>query len=462
MIKLALSMCQFNYMKNLFTQNTYLSGFYWIVLPFCYIVLPQCVPLPPLSQTNTATEILKPITQDTVLLGHIKTIQFYQASASEKATFVPPVVHISQTNPLTLEFDVLGKNDDYYKTKIAHCTLDWRISTLNEIEFINDFNEFEIRSYQTSAGTRVPYTHFSFQLPKVKIAGNYILKVFRNNDEKDLVMVRRFMVYENKVSITPKVKASTQNSEIAKNHQIEFEIDYPSLSLSNPREEIKVVIRQNYRWDNAIYDLKPLYIKDFDKKLQYTHYNLENNFKALNEFRRFDIKSTRFLGWGVDNIQLSDTLVRMEINEDKGRADKTYLKFPDYNGNYLIGHYESGRGMLESDYVLVKFKLKSREPAEGNVYVMGKFNDWMMTPENLMKYDEVKQMYQTQILLKQGEYNYVYALKKSTAAYADVSFWEGTFQETENDYDILVYYRPLGARTEQIIGYRAFNSNQVR
>ena len=42
----------------------------------------------------------------------------------------------------------------------------------------------------------------------------------------------------------------------------------------------------------------------------------------------------------------------------------------------------------------------------------------------------------------------------------DFTETEGNHWETENNYSILVYYRPPGARHDHIIGFGAVNSRQ--
>ena len=41
----------------------------------------------------------------------------------------------------------------------------------------------------------------------------------------------------------------------------------------------------------------------------------------------------------------------------------------------------------------------------------------------------------------------------------DETYFEGTHYETENQYDLLVYYRPPGTRADLLIGYQAVDMN---
>ena len=86
--------------------------------------------------------------------------------------------------------------------------------------------------------------------------------------------------------------------------------------------------------------------------------------------------------------------------------------------------------------------------------------NWQAKPEFAMAYSESINGYVAKPLLKQGVYNYVYAVvpKGDPDAVPDISEVEGDWQLTENEYTILIYYRPFGSRYDQLIGSRTFTS----
>jgi hypothetical protein len=110
-------------------------------------------------------------------------------------------------------------------------------------------------------------------------------------------------------------------------------------------------------------------------------------------------------------------------------------------------------------YVNTVFLLKTDALyRNGNIYVFGQLTDWQLKPEFKMTYDEESKTYFTTALLKQGFYNYFYAYAKHDENVADPSVVEGNFFETENEYQVLVYHRPVGARHDRLIAYRAIDS----
>ncbi len=83
-------------------------------------------------------------------------------------------------------------------------------------------------------------------------------------------------------------------------------------------------------------------------------------------------------------------------------------------------------------------------------------NYWNLDDENLMRYDSTQQGYTARMLLKQGWYDYEYVLK---APNAPTYFFEGSRFETENEYEILVYYKPFQPRADMLIGYARLTRN---
>ena len=104
------------------------------------------------------------------------------------------------------------------------------------------------------------YTHYQAVLPDQNMyptrSGNYILKVFLNDDTSQIVFTKRIMVVDNKASVVARV-IQPYSPEYSHTHQkVEFTVDVKALQSFNAAQQIKVVVLQNYRWDNAKTDLK--------------------------------------------------------------------------------------------------------------------------------------------------------------------------------------------------------------
>lgn len=431
------------------------------ILIFLSIVINtfSCVPVGQVDQSSPEAAHKRLIFDNVEYEASIRTVLLYPSTNKVQDVVQPAVVPLSQINPLILEFDDLENDIENYNVKIVHCNANWKNSTINEIEYLYDFNEFPINEYELSFNTRIPYVHYRFILPRVKMSGNYILKVYRAKNENDLILSRRFMVYDNLASIGHEVRISSDVRARRLNQQIVFSVNYGNLEIINPADDIKVLIRQNQRWDNAITNLKPTMVREDQRRVDYEHFTLENEFRGGNEFRFFDLRTINFPGQNVANVDIKEKRIDAFLFRDRSRGSEVYGQYNDINGQYVVGNVETGGARLESNYVNVHFFLQSENPVPGNVYVAGALTGWKFSPQNQMEYDPENKQYYKELLLKQGFYNYKYLVQ---GANADPYTFEGSHFETENKYEIFIYNRPIGSRTDLLIGYTTFEYNQRR
>ena len=117
---------------------------------------------------------------------------------------------------------------------------------------------------------------------------------------------------------------------------------------------------------------------------------------------------------------------------------------------------------LESDYANVLFSLQMNEPIyDKDVYVFGGLTDWKVKDEFKMTYQEAVNAYVVDVPLKQGYYNYMYAtVSKKGEKTPDLVELEGSWYETENEYTVLVYFRPFGQRYDRLMAAYTFDSER--
>ena len=72
-----------------------------------------------------------------------------------------------------------------------------------------------------------------------------------------------------------------------------------------------------------------------------------------------------------------------------------------------------------------------------------------------MEYDDVNREYHAALLLKQGYYSYEFVQQDALTART-----MGSFFETENEYQVLVYYREQGARYDRLAGYSIVHNSR--
>ncbi|MFZ4464005.1 MAG: type IX secretion system plug protein domain-containing protein, partial [Bacteroidales bacterium] len=121
-----------------------------------------------------------------------------------------PIIRLNEADQLQLSFDILGDEAYVYNYTILHCTYDWKPSDLQKIEYINGYEEDQIRDYRFSMNTLTSYVHYDFSFPtdnlKPKLSGNYLLIVYGERPEADqMLFTCRFMVVESLASISASV-----------------------------------------------------------------------------------------------------------------------------------------------------------------------------------------------------------------------------------------------------------------
>ncbi len=382
----------------------------------------------------------------------IRTVRLYPGQPNSIDVFEPPVVRVGSSN-LTLEFDDLVAAHEEYRVKLIHCNHDWKPSGLNTLDFLNDFNEFVITNYEYSTDTKIGYIHYTFRVPPVKATGNYLLVAYRGTNEKDNVLTKRLKVFQQHVGIELLSGTSGLTSMRRRNQQIDFKINYESVELVNPLDRIHVVMRQNQQDFNAITDLNPSNFRE--GMLEYRFFNFENNFSAGNEYRFFDMRSLRYPGQNVAKVDLLKRPSEAYLMNEAPRIYQAYAQYNDINGDFFIQNQDTG-GSSESDYLYTTFSLVMKEPIGGAIHVVGRMNNFDLNETSKMEYNTRSKTYTNTQLLKQGFYNYQYIVKSDTLNY---HYLEGNHFDTENDYEIFVYYTPPNVRGDQLIGYQQVTLN---
>ena len=397
--------------------------------------------------------------EDYTYVPNIRTAQLYPQGND----LLQPVLEMGTPEQLELHFDDLeGGVKNYYYT-IIHCSAAWQPSNLVQPQYITGFSEDRIVTYRYSISSFQQYTHYTLLFPndnmKPSISGNYILKVYKEGYPDQPVITKRFMIASPKVDIEVNVHRATVVENRDTRQEVDFNILTGSYRIDDPFNIMKVIITQNNRLDNAISTLKPQFIA-LDK-LTY-NYDAENTFWGGNEFREFDTRALRYKTGRVSDLYVDSTKrYRIELTPDVVRAGKPYTFINDINGRYKINVRDAiTDSNVEGDYTYVKFNIPAESLiADGSIYIFGQLTNWEFNEDNKLKYNPETQSYEATLYLKQGYYNYEYViLRDEKRGGADPGFIEGNYSDTENEYTIYVYNRPIGSRYDELIGFKQFSS----
>jgi len=304
------------------------------------------------------------------------------------------------------------------------------------------------------------YTHYRLVLPNDDVdwivSGNYILHVFQDDDDQEPIITRRFMVTESLMRVDANIVPASKVSKYKTHQEIDFAVNFKGIDIPNAQREISACVLQNGRWDNAITDLKPLFTKQEDMLFDYQDKVI---FPSGKEFRFLDIRTFRYQRDKIADIIRMDTYFDVVVQKEGSRSSQNFQSYNDINGNFVIENLERNRPNLESDYAKVLFAAGiDQELLDTDVYIFGGMTDWELKEEFKMTYNPAVGSYVAQPWLKQGYYNYYFVTVPEGETEIDLEEFEGNWHQAENDYTILVYYRPFGARYDRLVAVHTLSS----
>ncbi|GAA4755404.1 DUF5103 domain-containing protein [Flavisolibacter ginsenosidimutans] len=388
----------------------------------------------------------------------IKSVKLFKAG--DQTSF--PAIVLNSGDLLQLEFDELGTSVKNYYCGFVLCNADWSPSGLTSFDYTRGFQSIRISTYRNSSLATMKYVHYSATVPDRNSApsrsGNYLLKVFLNNDTTQLAFVKRFVVVNTMTQIAAQVQQPFNATLYRTGQKLQLGIQADrQINVLSP-SDIKVAVLQNENWQTALFLDKPTIYRG-----NYFEYSDESItcFVGLKEFRWLDLRSLRLRSDRMERLDNMGDTVRVIVKPETSRNEQTYVYFRDLNGGFTIESYENINPYWQGDYAYTHFKYfpPGNKPLAGNdVYIFGEMTNYGADTTGLMHFNEESGAYEKTLLLKQGYYNYLYGTRPFRGGPLDFSQTEGNFWATENNYTVFVYYRPFGSRADECVGYTSFNS----
>ncbi|MDQ6755585.1 MAG: DUF5103 domain-containing protein [Bacteroidota bacterium] len=398
---------------------------------------------------------------DSIYKSNIKTVRLHNYGNQLSL----PIINLNSNDQVELHFDDLDANVKYYYYTFQLCDKDWHPVNFSQFDYLKGFTQMRINNYRFSSIAFTRYTHYQAILPERNSyptkSGNYLVKVFLDGDTSKVVFTKRLLVVDNKAVISAKIVQPFAPQFFRTHQRIEFNININGLNTFSAAQQVKVVILQNHRWDNARTNIAPTFVR-----ANTLEYNTEENlvFPAGKEWRWLDIRDFHLQSDRVKRADYKKNSTDIFVRADADRSSEKYVYFRDLNGMYTVETTQSLNPYWQSDYANVHFTFSppNNQPYPNkDIYLFGQLTNYAFTDSLKMKFNVEKGVYETKLLLKQGYYNYTYVVVDKDN-FANRSELEGNYFETENVYTILVYYKSFADRSDELIGVGTINSRTDR
>ncbi|MFH6988995.1 DUF5103 domain-containing protein [Flavobacterium collinsii] len=387
---------------------------------------------------------------------NIKTVSFVQNGGN-----VVPIFELGDT--FQFQFDDLFGNEANYYFEILHCDYNWKPTDIPKNDYIGGFDNQRITDYSNSFNTLQIYSHYRLPFPnqfttQLRLSGNYMLRIL--NEDKEVVLSRKFILYENHATVAAQVKRSRNLANIDYKQNLDFSISSNDIVFQTPLQNIKVLLLQNGNFNTAIKNIPPQYT--IGNQMVYK-YDQETQFWGGNEFLYFENKDIRAASTNVAKVGTSNDIYNSYLFTNLARANQIYTNNQDVNGNFVVKNINASNNEIEADYAWVYFSLSAPTFRSSNkdIYISGMFNNYCLAPEYKMDYNSEKGIFEKAVMIKQGftAFQYTVADKKGVIDYENAI--DGNFYQTENEYTILVYYRESNDRYLRVIGKGNANSINI-
>jgi hypothetical protein len=378
-----------------------------------------------------------------------------------------PVIILNSTDQLELHFDDMDADYKNYYYTFQLCNADWAPANITSYDYLRGFQTSRISTYRNSSIVSARYTHYMLTFPERSLApsrsGNFLLKVFLNDDTSRLVFTKRFLVVNNKASVSALITQPFNANYFRTHQRLQVTVNTTNAQINafSP-QDLKVAMVQNNVWSSSAIIDRPTIFRG-----NYFEYSDEETttFQGGKEWRWLDLRSLRLLSDRMAKIiDTIKTRTDIYVKPDGERRSQVYIYYRDINGVYTVENTDGTNPYWQSDYAWVHFTFvpPNYRAYEGkSVYLFGELTNYAQNEDSKMAYNDQTGVYEKALFLKQGYYNYSYVTltdKKQQGFIPSLENTEGNYWGTENSYMVLVYFRPFGARADELIGYKMVNS----
>ncbi|WP_185958270.1 type IX secretion system plug protein domain-containing protein [Fodinibius sediminis] len=313
----------------------------------------------------------------------------------------PPILLLNTSEQLILTFDDLSRQNRQFRVEMVHYSRSWHPSPLSPSAYLDGFSYSYIQESNQSFSRNPPYRRLEYRFPNERMApsasGNYLLRVY-DHQGNNLLFSMPFFVTEKEGDLQMRVETLfAQRTDGQVLHQLFSTYRYPGF-VEFPRFDLSIQYVQNQFWGRSRAAGAP----STSAPGQVSGYLMQDEaFPANYASRLLDIRS-----FEADGRQI------MEYRPDEHppalllRKDLQYLD----SRAYPASTPDPTATDRNARYARVHFSLETADSVspDDDLYVVGDFNNWMISPDNAMRYDASTGLWKGTALIKQGVYTYKY------------------------------------------------------
>ncbi len=376
-------------------------------------------------------------------------------SFSDNKIALPVILIGEQTDSyLNIEFDIESESIPTLKIVFRFCDKNWNPT---DNVFLSNFGqnvstELDVYNLPTTVeGARYGYSG-SFPDEKGYVtfpfSGKWKFFITDSYDTSLVYASGRFFVVKQELNLNVNLKKQLMEDKVyfpqdlARVFNLTASFNLPDEMFPNFVDHVEIL-------ENKKLDYPILIDRNFntDYRQYYWDGNRSFSFSAKdirpgNEYRETDSRNTN--KFNSKNIKAQ--FDGLEYSRFFTIGNK------DLNGSFLL---TNSRNDFAS-YLNVTFSIRPPDPSFGDIYLVGAFNNWIVSPE--YKMDNSGGVYSETIELKRGIYDYQYV----TADYINNQIknidWltlEGNNWQTTNEYYIFLFYNdPNYGGYDRIIAYK--------
>lgn len=370
-------------------------------------------------------------------------LDYFSVEAHAKnAPLSGPFLNLLSNDVIQFEFDVMTAPDDDLYYTVFHCDPYWNVDDSNPSDVIQGFSSQRISFPENSIHTSAVFDHYRFELPNTMTrfiqSGNYYVVVHEGSEysESSSRLGFRTVVYtegDHGLNAEMTIRRASSIQHLQSHQEVDFSISLGNTPVYDMNKVVPVIL-QNGRWKDGKMNFQPTYIAP-NNVLVYDFSNGENEFPGGGEWEAFETKNLRVNGYNVQSNIRIENENHIYLYPSQNQMNLAYTNRSDLNGASLISSELYEDDDLTSDYTYVHFELSS--PELPNKVFLECGNEWNAQTE--CSYSEVSKAYVATLFLKQGVYNYRFRIEPSNTL-EEMNFAEGNHAETENNYQLLVYY----------------------